>query len=222
MLLLLWLWLRLLLHNSNPIFTHVMCLTEIVNSKLKTHDSKCKIRKMQVVTKRMLQYLKKKETFGKKRKARDRKKTVTHIHATQNSITHNTMPYIGFLNLQLPLTPSIHSIHSMLIYIQNKKETQHVDLMNSQKDHKRCTSFGYIVLKVCQLLLHYTSFATRVKHVLKKIGHIPSGCHIKQAFLSCFLAGLVQAMRIVSVDVMVLRHLFVFINSIFNFIIRDY
>ena len=37
----------------------------------------------------------------------------------------------------------------------------------------------------------------------------------------CSLAGLVQAMGIVSVDQMVPRHLF-FANSVFNFIIRDY
>ena len=33
----------------------------------------------------------------------------------------------------------------------NKNETQHAELINSQKDHKRRTGFVYIGPKVCQL-----------------------------------------------------------------------
>ena len=54
--------------------------------------------------------------------------------------------------------------------IPDKKETHHVELINSQKDYKRWTSFVYIGSKVCQLLLHYTSFATRGLNVLKNRG----------------------------------------------------
>ena len=34
----------------------------------------------------------------------------------------------------------------------NKTETQHVELINSQNDHKRRTSFIYVVLKVVQAI----------------------------------------------------------------------
>ena len=109
-----------------------------------------------------------------------------------------------------------------MLHIPNKKETHHVELINSQEDHKWWISFVYIGLKVCQLLNHYTSFATRGQTVSKKIGHRPSGGQIvkshKKAFLYCSLAKLFQAMGIVSVDQMILLHLFV-ANSIFNFII---
>ena len=60
--------------------------------------------------------------------------------------------------------------------------------------------------------------------MLKKVGHEPSrGQIVKSQEISVLiitLAGLVQAMRIISVDPIVLRHLF-FANSIFRFIIRD-
>ena len=39
-------------------------------------------------------------------------------------------------------------------------------------------SFDYIGSKVCQVLLHYTSFAIRRKIASKKIGHEPRGGHI--------------------------------------------
>ena len=66
-----------------------------------------------------------------------------------------------------------------LIYPDKKKETQHLELINSQKDHKRWTSFVYIGSKVCQLLLHYISFATRGGQTcVKKNGHKPSECQI--------------------------------------------
>ena len=75
------------------------------------------------------------------------------------------------------------------------------------------------------LLLHYTSFAHTSK--IKKMGHKPSGVQIiKSHKITDFinynaLAGFVQEMEIVSVDQMLLRHLF-FANSIFNFIIGNY
>ena len=53
-------------------------------------------------------------------------------------------------------------------YTRIKRETRNIELINSQKDHKRWTSFVYIGSKVYQLLLHYTSFATRDQNVLKK------------------------------------------------------
>ena len=64
-----------------------------------------------------------------------------------------------------------------------------------------------------------------VKNVLKKIGHKPSGGQIvKSQKISVFImlsSWIRQAMGIVSVDQMVLRHLF-FANSIFTFTIRNY
>ena len=42
---------------------------------------------------------------------------------------------------------------SLTIYT-TKTETHHVELINSQTDHKRWTSFVYIGPEVCQLLLH--------------------------------------------------------------------
>ena len=66
------------------------------------------------------------------------------------------------------------------------QKTQNVEIITSQKDHKRWTSFVYSGSKLCQLLLYYTSFATRSQNVIKKIGHEPSGgqivSHIKQPF----------------------------------------
>ena len=56
---------------------------------------------------------------------------------------------------------------------------------------------------------------------MKEKGHKPSGDQIVKSHKISSLAGLVQAMGIVSVDLKVLRHVFV-ANSIFNFIIRDY
>ena len=45
-------------------------------------------------------------------------------------------------------------ITKIIINIPDKKETQHVELINSEKDHKRWTSFVLIGSKVCQLLQH--------------------------------------------------------------------
>ena len=55
----------------------------------------------------------------------------------------------------------IFSFLRLILYSTKKRETQNVELISSQMDHKRRTSFVYIGLKVCQLLLHCKSFATR-------------------------------------------------------------
>ena len=107
-------------------------------------------------------------------------------------------------------------------YIPNKKETHHVEPINSQEDPKWWTSFVYIGPEVCQLLNHYTY----INCVKNKIGHKPSGGQIvKSHKISVFILlpckKKIQAMEIVSVDQIILRHLF-FANSIFNFIICDY
>ena len=69
------------------------------------------------------------------------------------------------------------------------------------------------------------SLATRGQKCVKEKLLKPSGGQIvKSHKISVFimpLVGLVQAMGIVSADLMVLRHSF-FANSIFNLIIRDY
>ena len=80
----------------------------------------------------------------------------------------------------------IHFRWRCIIYL-TKKETHHLELINSQKDHKQWTSFVYIGSKVYQLLLHYTSFATRGKNVLKKNGHKPCGGQILKSHKKVFL-----------------------------------
>ena len=57
---------------------------------------------------------------------------------------------------------------NFFLSIPDKKETHHVELINSQEDHKWLTSFFYIVPKVCQLLNHFTSFATRGQKCVKE------------------------------------------------------
>ena len=54
-------------------------------------------------------------------------------------------------------------------YIPGKKETHHVELIIFQRDQKRWTRFVYIGSKVCQLLLHNTSFATRGEKCVMEI-----------------------------------------------------
>ena len=89
--------------------------------------------------------------------------------------------FLNFLRMYLYFYSFIH------LY-PKKKETHHLELMTSQKDHKRWTSFVYIGSKVCQLLLHCTSFATRGENVSKKNGHKPSGSQIvKSRKKVCFI-----------------------------------
>ena len=69
-------------------------------------------------------------------------------------------------------------------YIPNKKETHHVEPINSQEDPKWWTSFVYIGPEVCQLLNHYTY----INCVKNKIGHKPSGGQIvKSHKISVFI-----------------------------------
>ena len=85
--------------------------------------------------------------------------------------------------------------------------------------------FVYIGAKVCQVLLHYISFAIRREKCGYEIGHEPSGFQIVKLqklsvfiILSCWINSS-NGNRLS--DLIVLRHLF-FANSIFNCIICDY
>ena len=60
-------------------------------------------------------------------------------------------------------------IIDILMYIYpTRKEKQHIEVINSQEDHKQWTSFVFISSKVYQLLLQYTSFATRGPKCVKE------------------------------------------------------
>ena len=97
----------------------------------------------------------------------------------------------------LNIYPTKTEMLRLLNIYPTKTETQHIELINSQEDekkitleedHKQKTSLVYIASKVCQLLLHYTSFATRVKNVLKKIGHkLSGGQMVKSHKISVFI-----------------------------------
>ena len=78
------------------------------------------------------------------------------------------------------------SLVAMATNLPDKKETQHTELINTQKDQKRWTSFVYISSKVCQLVLLYTSFPTRGQNVLKKNGH-SKGQTVKSHKMSVFI-----------------------------------
>ena len=97
----------------------------------------------------------------------------------------------------------------------------HVELFNSQGDHKR----AYISAKVCQVLLGYTSFPIwRQKCVYENWSWTKWGSTCKVTEKSVFIMlsyWRIRAMGIVSVDQIVLRHL-LFANYISKFIIHDY
>ena len=86
---------------------------------------------------------------------------------------------------------------SINVYIYpTKKETHHLELFNSQEDHKGEASLVCISAKVCQMLLRHTSFAIWRQNVFKKIGHEPSGGQIVKSqeisifiMLSCWISS---------------------------------
>ena len=69
---------------------------------------------------------------------------------------------VKFHSVQVVHKNSKCSISKRFGYIPDKKETDHVELINSQKDHNGWTSFIHTGSNVCQLVLQYTSFATTV------------------------------------------------------------
>ena len=79
-------------------------------------------------------------------------------------ITHEVVadPYL-FLSQLSPILAL-----SFFNYISDKKETHHLELFNSQEDHKGYASLVYISSKVCQVLLRYTSFAIGRRNCVKE------------------------------------------------------
>ena len=68
----------------------------------------------------------------------------------------------------VPLQPELAAYVNVSANIPDKKRNAtHRTNLKSQKDHKRRTSFMYIISKVCQLLLHNTSFETRGQNCVK-------------------------------------------------------
>ena len=51
------------------------------------------------------------------------------------------------------------NVFNLYIVYPTKKETHHLELFNSQEDHKGYASLVCISAKVCEVLLRHTSFA---------------------------------------------------------------
>ena len=119
--------------------------------------------------------------------------------------------------LIIPMFESRGSSISLRSIYQTKKKR--IQLIISQKDHNWWDDFFSFLIssKKCHVELHCTSLATRDQNCSRKLAvdQIGSNCsHMLYLSLLYSFAVLVCAIRIVIVDLNLLRHLF-FANAIY-------